>query len=230
MLLDLTACERSAFGSDYNKCRVIFKTDGHELFSQEFSREENIAFHHQLDLDWSAGEHDLTFTLRPLMPSQTQLGSLTIRIDSVAVRGPLEPKFWVRPANYSRFFPGDVPETSRSDGCTRGFAAAFLRRKSVSAPIDEVKVNQLSVLAERNILGRRTFSLALPRRWRPRWLLRCFSSVRRAFLRVLRTDTRSSTNTHLLRGCRYSSGRPCPTPNCSARPRNTRSGKTFPLN
>ena len=64
MLLDLTACERSAFGSDYNKCRVIFKTDGHELFTQEFSREENIAFHHQLDLDWSFQESiDLTFTL-----------------------------------------------------------------------------------------------------------------------------------------------------------------------
>ena len=148
VLLDLTACERSAFGSDYNKCRVIFKTDGHELFSQEFSREENIAFHHQLDLDWSAGEHDLTFALKPLMPSETQLRSLAIRIDSVAVRGPLEPKFWVRPANYSRFFPGDVPVTSPERRLyTRSLLRSFVE-KAFRHPIDEVKVNRLAALAE----------------------------------------------------------------------------------
>ena len=43
---------------------------------------------------------------------------------------------------------------------------------------------------------------------------------------VLQTGIRSSTNMHLLRGCRTSSGRPCPTRSCSDWPRNTRSGKT----
>ena len=150
LVLDLTAYENvNAFGSDYNKCRVVFKADGHELFRQEYGRQDNKQFHYQLDLDWSAGEHELAFALEPLTPGERQLRSLAIRIDSVAVRGPWERQFWIRPANYSRFFPSDVPEGARE---RRLYARSLLRafaRKAFRRPVDEATVNRLAALAER---------------------------------------------------------------------------------
>ena len=45
LVLDLTAFEGvAAFGSDRNKCRVVFKADGRELLRQEFSRQDNTPF------------------------------------------------------------------------------------------------------------------------------------------------------------------------------------------
>jgi Protein of unknown function (DUF1592)/Protein of unknown function (DUF1588)/Protein of unknown function (DUF1587)/Protein of unknown function (DUF1585)/Protein of unknown function (DUF1595) len=149
LVLDLTAYEKAAFASDYNKCRVVFKADGQELFRQEYSRQDNKPFHCQLDVDWSAGEHELAFALEPLTPGERQLRSLAIKIDSVAVRGPWERQFWIRPANYSRFFPSDVPEGALE---RRLYARSLLRafaRKAFRRPVDEVTVNRFTALAER---------------------------------------------------------------------------------
>jgi mono/diheme cytochrome c family protein len=149
LVLDLATCEKGAFRSDYNKCRLVFKADGQELIRQEYSRQESKPFRCQLDLDWSAGEHELAFAIEPLTPGEKQLRSLAIRIDSVAVRGPWERQFWIRPANYSRFFPSDVPEGVPE---RRPYARSLLRgfaRKAFRRPVDEVTVNRLAALAER---------------------------------------------------------------------------------
>jgi len=149
LVLDLAAYEKTTFGSDYNKCRVVFRADGQELFRQECSRQENQPFHCQLDLNWSAGKHELAFALEPLTPGARRLRSLTIRIDWVSVRGPWERQFRIRPANYSRFFPSDVPAGAPE---RRLYASSLLRafaRKAFRRPVDEVTVNRLAALAER---------------------------------------------------------------------------------
>ncbi|WP_406696182.1 DUF1592 domain-containing protein [Singulisphaera sp. Ch08] len=149
LVLNLTACDKDAFGADYNKCQLVFKADGQELIRQEYSRQENKPFQCQLDLDWSAGEHELAFALEPLTPGTKQLRSLAIRIESVAVRGPWERQFWIRPANYARFFPSAVPEGAPE---RRLYARSLLRgfaRKAFRRPVDEVTVNRLAALAER---------------------------------------------------------------------------------
>src|SRR5262249_20612485 len=87
LVLDLTAYERPAFVSDYNKCRLVFKADGQELLRQEYSRQNGKRFCYQLDIDWSAGDHELAFALEPLTPGERRLRSLAITIDSVTVRG-----------------------------------------------------------------------------------------------------------------------------------------------
>lgn len=148
LVLDLMA-GATLGGPDYNKCRLAFKVDGQELFQKEFSRQEKMPFHHQLDLDWSAGEHELAFTVEPLTPGEEQLRYLEIRINSVVVQGPLERQFWVRPANYARFFPTDVPEGASEQrlyarDLLHGFAKKAFRR-----PVDGATVNRLVDLAER---------------------------------------------------------------------------------
>lgn len=149
LALDFTAIEKSTFGFDYNKCRVVFKADGRELFRQEYGRQENKPFHYQLDVDWSAGQHELEFTVEPLTPGERRLRSFAIRIDSVLVRGPLERRFWVRPVNHSRFFPSEAPEGGLE---RRLYARSLLggfARKAFRRPVDEVTVNRLAELAER---------------------------------------------------------------------------------
>jgi Protein of unknown function (DUF1592)/Protein of unknown function (DUF1588)/Protein of unknown function (DUF1587)/Protein of unknown function (DUF1585)/Protein of unknown function (DUF1595) len=148
LLLRNTACRNAALGFDGNKCRLVFKADGQELFRQEYCGEDDKPFHSQLDLDWSGGDHELTFTIEPLTPGKKRLRSLAIRIDSVTVRGPSERQFWIRPANYARFFPGDVPEGAPE---RRVYARSLLRsfaRKAFRRPVDEVTVNRLAALAE----------------------------------------------------------------------------------
>ena len=88
---------------------LIFKVDGRERLAREYSRQDGRAYHDVIDQDWQAGEHRLAFELQPLTPAEKQVRSLTIRIKSVTIRGPLEERYWVRPKNYTRFFPKDVP-------------------------------------------------------------------------------------------------------------------------
>jgi len=64
------------------------------------------------------------------------------------VRGPAAKEYWVRPANYRRYFPRDVPEDSAE---RRQYARELLRSFATRAfrrPVDEETVDRLAKLAE----------------------------------------------------------------------------------
>ncbi len=84
---------------DYNKCRLVFKADGRELHGKEYSREGSKAFHYEFDQEWKAGGHELIVEVHPLTTNR-QVRSLTLRLDSVTVRGPMDEKYWVRPKEF----------------------------------------------------------------------------------------------------------------------------------
>ena len=93
-----------------------------------------------------------TGTPNPTIPQrQGQRPTVTnvnIRVASVQVRGPLNPKFWTPPENYARFFPdGPAPQ----DPVARDrYATDLLRRFATRAfrrPVDETKVQQLAGIA-----------------------------------------------------------------------------------
>ena len=73
--------------------------------------------------DWQPGDHQLTLELQPLTPAEKQVRSLTIRVKSVTIRGPLDERYWVRPRDYTRFFPKDVP---RARPTARAYARELL--------------------------------------------------------------------------------------------------------
>jgi mono/diheme cytochrome c family protein len=149
LVLDLTANEKYVDGVfDYNKCQLVLKVDDQGLLDQEFTRQGGKPFHFELDQDWQAGAHELTVELRPLTPNEKQVRSLSLRLDTVTVRGPLAKEHWVRPANYERYFPRAVPEglTER-----RLYARELLDRFATRAfrrPVDEPSVERLAKLAE----------------------------------------------------------------------------------
>jgi hypothetical protein len=131
IMVHVSAHERFVDGVlDYNKCRLLFQVDGQELGRQEFSRQEGKSYSFTYDQSWTAGEHTLTFELQPLTPDEPQTRSLSLRIDDVTVRGPLEAEYRVRPAGYERFFPRDVPATEAE---RREYAAEILNRFATRA-------------------------------------------------------------------------------------------------
>ena len=149
LALDFTASERHVENVfDYNKCRLIFKADGEELFRKEFTREGNRAIHLEFTRDWPAGDHRLTIELEPLTPDQKPVRSLAMRIDSVTVRGPMAEQHWVKPEGYARFFPQDPPKgASARRKYARELLAPFVTR-AYRRPVDDATLDRLVALAE----------------------------------------------------------------------------------
>ncbi|MFO0960049.1 MAG: DUF1588 domain-containing protein [Isosphaeraceae bacterium] len=174
--LALTATEMPAFASDYNKCRLIVSIDGRERLREDFAREENRAYRFPIDLEWAAGDHALAIAVEPLTPGEKRLRSLAIRVDSMAVRGPFEPEFLVRPPRYERFFPGGGPsEDSDPKGRARWILSRFAR-KAFRRPADDATLDRLVDLAVREGPGR-TFEAGVARAFAailasPRFLFR----------------------------------------------------------
>lgn len=150
LLLDFTANERFVDNQfDYNKCLLVFKVDGKELFQQQYTREGSKPFHYEFDQEWNVGPHELVLQLQPLTPDQKQIRSLTLRIDSVTVRGPLDSQYFVRPKNFEQFFSKDAPEEASA---RRAYAREILEpfvRRAYRRPVEEQTVERLVDLAEK---------------------------------------------------------------------------------
>ena len=148
LLLDFTANERYVDNQfDYNKCRLVFKADGKELHSSEYSREGGKAFHYEFDQDWKAGGHELVVEVQPLTTNR-QVRSLTLRLDSVTVRGPMEEKHWVHPKDFEKFFSKDAPTSASA---RRQYARAILEpfvQRAYRRPVDALTVERLVAVAE----------------------------------------------------------------------------------
>ncbi len=134
---------------DYNKCRLTFKVDGAERLQREFTRQDSKSYQFDFELEWPAGEHELTFELTPLTPEEKQTRSLSLRIISAVIRGPMDlPEHWIRSKNYERFFPREAPAEAAA---RRTYAQELLERFATRAfrrPADAETVARLVELAE----------------------------------------------------------------------------------
>jgi hypothetical protein len=149
LVLDFTANEKYVDNQfDYNKCRLVFRTNDKVLLDQEFVRQGGKPYRFEFNLDWPAGTQELNLEVVPLTPKERDVRSLAIRLREVIVRGPMAREHWVRPDNYERFFPGGFPDekSARSEyigKLLRTFAARAFRR-----PIDDTTIERLTKLAE----------------------------------------------------------------------------------
>jgi hypothetical protein len=149
LILDLTANERFVDGvNDYNRCRLLFRADGEELLRREFVRQDNKLFHFEFAREWKAGPHPLAIEVQPLTPDAKQVRSLSFRIQSVTLRGPMDERYWVRPRDYERFFPGEKP---RDAAGRRAFARRVLgdfAERAFRHPVDDASKDRLAALAQ----------------------------------------------------------------------------------
>ena len=114
------------FEFDPGRCHVDFKVDDEALLKQEYGWDENKKFRYEFDVKRSAGEHELTFEMGPLVDATERRNSLDLQLVDVRLDGPLEDAFRVRTKNYDRFFSKDAPPNRpTSDGPMRAkFSAA----------------------------------------------------------------------------------------------------------
>lgn len=149
LVVDLQADERHMdYVFDYNRCRVKFVVDGRQLLTKEFSRHGGQEFRFRFPVQWEKGAHQLTFEVEPLTPGLDRPRSLTIRIKSVTVRGPLEEEHWTEPDNYREHFPRDVPrDPAGKFAYSRDLLGDFATR-AFRRPADEETIERLANLAE----------------------------------------------------------------------------------
>ncbi len=148
LALDISASERAPDETpDYNKCQLAFKVDGQELFRREHARDGSKAYHYDFKQNWKAGPHELTFELQPLT-HEKQVRTLSLRVESVTVRGPFDEKYFTRPKGYERFFTKDAPKGKAE---RRAYARELLERfasKAFRRPVDDGTLDRLTSLAE----------------------------------------------------------------------------------
>jgi hypothetical protein len=104
---------------EYNALRsnARFFLDQEGLIDRTFVYHDGESYFYHFDRDWEAGEHRLRFELRPLpalegSPPSRDSAYIRWKIVQVSVTGPTEEARWVKPANYDRIFPRDLPPTS----------------------------------------------------------------------------------------------------------------------
>ena len=138
---------------DYNKCKLIVTSDGEKLHEQEFVREGDKSWNLTFDRNWKAGPHEIVLEVQPIAPDQAQLRMLRLRLTNVTVRGPFDEKYWVKPNNYARYFPGDVPKNAKkreayAKQVLNQFATRAFRRPADPKTIDRLAEIALRIAAE----------------------------------------------------------------------------------
>jgi hypothetical protein len=114
-----------------------------------FGRELNVSGATSTSAPAATGAGPETRANTPERPGERRSTThVSVRIASVHVRGPMNPKFWTAPENYERFFPdGPAPE----DAAARDrYAADLLRQFATRAfrrPASEAMVQQLARFA-----------------------------------------------------------------------------------
>lgn len=113
---------RGSFDFDPGQGTLIARIDGTEWFREDVVWQERKVLTRTREVKWPAGAHVVQFELvpreraageAPPVREQSVPGatSVSVRIASVQVKGPLDPTHWTIPANHARFFPrGPAPD------------------------------------------------------------------------------------------------------------------------
>ena len=146
ILLDLEV--QGQFDFDPGRCEVVLKVDDKEIWKNEFEWQNGKKFNYSLEQLWEAGRHAITLQITPLVVSEKKTNSPSLRIQSVRVEGPLEEKYWVRPANFEKFFTKDPPEAALERRLYAREVLERFARRAFRRPVDEHTVDRLVSLAE----------------------------------------------------------------------------------
>jgi uncharacterized protein DUF1588/uncharacterized protein DUF1587/uncharacterized protein DUF1592/uncharacterized protein DUF1585/uncharacterized protein DUF1595/cbb3-type cytochrome c oxidase subunit III len=138
-----------AFDFDPGEARVTFALDDHQLLEDKYKWQDHRVYKYDLKTPIEAGQHHLTLELHPLTPPEKKRTSVDLRINTIRVVGPMDPKLWHPTEKYKRFFSKDEPP--ESEGERREYARQTLRAfatKAFRRPVDENTLDRLVKLAE----------------------------------------------------------------------------------
>ncbi len=137
------------FEFDAARVRLTFRSDDKELHQDEYGWADREKKRFEVDVDWTAGEHELSFEVEPLETEDEPRDTMTLILRTVLIKGPLEEEHWIEPRAYRRFFPrGQAPEDEAArDAYAREVIAAFARR-AYRRPADDKHLDGLAALAK----------------------------------------------------------------------------------
>ena len=196
LVLDLTANERYVDGVvrlQQVPARLQGRRRGARPAANSSGR-TGKAFRFEFDATGRPAPHELTFELAAAdARTRSRSGRSRSGSTSVTVRGPMDERYWVRPPNYERFFPGEVPDDADGRRRVRPRAAGPVRRRRPSAGRWTTRRWTGSRRSPRpSSPGRgRPSRRASPRRWWPCWRRRGSCSARRRSSRARRAGIRS---------------------------------------
>lgn len=133
---------------DLNRCRLIFKIGDQVLLEKEMVREGYRKFNYVFPMALSAGDHELVIEIHPLAPAVEQNRKLRVRLDYVAVRGPMAPEYWAAVPDYANFFPRLVPaDTEARRDYAREILGEFAGR-AFRRPVDAETLDRLVAISQ----------------------------------------------------------------------------------
>lgn len=138
---------RGDFNFDPGRANLIFKIDGEEVFRQEFGW-DNKKFDFPVERSWATGRRSFAFELEPLSKPEDKKTSVDLRLNSVKITGPLDPKHWAKTKNYDRFFHRDEPPSGPEE--RKIYAREILTRFGLRAfrrPVPEKQLERLAGIA-----------------------------------------------------------------------------------
>ena len=159
---------RGSFDFDASRARLVGKIDGEEKFTENVVWSERRTVKREFELDWKAGNHAVSFELTPVAADGSELPpppaserggagkgnrlpatSVSVRIASVQVTGPLSPEHWMKPENHARFFPdGEAPSgAAEREAYARKVLRTFATR-AFRRPVDDARLGQLVTMAQ----------------------------------------------------------------------------------
>ena len=143
------------FAFDPGQCRALFSIDGEEVASDKFiyafsdDPDRGASFRYEVTRNLTAGEHEFTVEVQPLVEKEKRMNRLDFRVNSVELQGPLDPNFWIEPSGYREFFPdGPAPVSVEQ---RRRYAEKVLGEFGLRAfrkPVDEGMLDRLVAMAE----------------------------------------------------------------------------------
>ena len=148
---------RGSFNFDAARADLVFKIDGQEKLKKEFAWDNNKRHRFDFNEKLSAGEHKFTVELQPLVQAPEADTNQTrrertfanLKINSVKVAGPTDPKHWAKTPNYDRFFFKDEPPSDATERkqYAREVIARFTK-KAFRRPVDDKTIDRLVGIAE----------------------------------------------------------------------------------
>lgn len=139
-----------AFEFDPARAKVSGKLDGQEILAETYSWHDGKTFKYAIKRSLKAGDHAMEFELLPIKSDKKRVNDVFLRVSSIRLEGPLDPKSWSRPEGYERwFFQGEPPQGAAQ---RRDYAREILKRfasRAFRRPVERETLERLTALAER---------------------------------------------------------------------------------
>ncbi|MEQ1827198.1 MAG: DUF1592 domain-containing protein [Pirellula sp.] len=149
--LDIVLKASGSFDSSPQRCNVICKLDGQELFRGEFGWDESKRHPYSFERQWEAGSLRFEFEVTPIALTEKTKEDVfsELDVDSLIVRGPLDRSQWQPPKGYDRVFTRR--EASDNPAERREYAREIFRAfgfRAFRRPIDGAAIERLVAIAE----------------------------------------------------------------------------------